>query len=424
MDRIAMADARQILLSQADPGGQPRRWFAAVLVGAALWMGAMPLPQLRAAELRESEVPQPLRSWVPWVLQDHETIACPAAYNDGDRHECVWPARLTLAVGAQGGRFSLDVEIFRSDELVVLPGQPEAWPRGVRANGRAVPMTESGGRPALRLPAGHFVIEGEFAWRELPQGIALPPNTGLVDARRDGKPLGWPDAGGQLWLREAAGAAAEADTLSVRAYRRIDDEIPVRLTTRLELTASGRPREARLSAALLPGFVALGVVSPLPARLQPDGTLRVQLRAGTWTIDVAGRSRGPVAALAAPAADEVWSFAARNDLRIVTVDAAGGAIGLDPRQAGVPKDWQGLPAFRMPSGSSLKFIDRRRGDPEPEADKLSLDRTLWRAPGVWMRCRPWRSDVLPWAARSSSSRGCQRRPRQRALASRCDRATR
>ncbi len=143
-----MADVRQILLSQADPGGQPRRWFAAVLVGAALWMGAMPLPQLRAAELRESEVPQPLRSWVPWVLQDHETIACPAAYNDGDRHECVWPARLTLAVGAQGGRFSLDVEIFRSDELVVLPGQPEAWPRGVRANGRAVPMTESGGRPA------------------------------------------------------------------------------------------------------------------------------------------------------------------------------------------------------------------------------------------------------------------------------------
>jgi len=90
VDRIAMADARQILLSQADPGGQPRRWFAAVLVGAALWMGAMPLPQLRAAELRESEVPQPLRSWVPWVLQDHETIACPAAYNDGDRHECVW----------------------------------------------------------------------------------------------------------------------------------------------------------------------------------------------------------------------------------------------------------------------------------------------------------------------------------------------
>ena len=88
MDRIAMADARQILLSQADPGGPPRRWFAAVLVGAALWMGAMPLPQLRAAELRESEVPQPLRSWVPWVLQDHETIACPAAYNDGDRHEC------------------------------------------------------------------------------------------------------------------------------------------------------------------------------------------------------------------------------------------------------------------------------------------------------------------------------------------------
>jgi hypothetical protein len=393
--------------------GRRRGWLAALVI--ALWAAAP--AALHAAALREAEVPAPLRPWVPWVLQDHETIACPAAYNEASRHECVWPARLTLALTAQGGSFSFDVEVFAPDTLVLLPGQAEAWPRAVRANGRALALTQSGGRPALRLAPGHFVIEGAFAWREMPQGIALPPNTGLVDARRDGRPLGWPDSGGQLWLRPAAALAAEPETLTVRVYRRIDDEIPMRLTTRIELTASGRPREVRLPAALLPGFVVLGISSPLPARLQPDGALRVQLRAGNWSLDVEGRSRAPVGALAAPGGEEVWSFAARNDLRIVDLQPAGGAAAVDPRQAGAPGDWQRLPAFHMPPRASLKLAERRRGDPEPEADKLALQRTLWLdfdGAGFTARdairgtiSRSWRLDAVPALAVGRATIGGQ-----------------
>ncbi|MBV8281221.1 MAG: hypothetical protein JO347_04055, partial [Candidatus Eremiobacteraeota bacterium] len=393
-----------------------RGWMAAAL---ALVLWACMAGLAHAAALRASEVPPSLRPWVPWVLQDHETIACPAAYNDPDRHECVWPARLTLALGAQGGHFSFDVEVFAPDTLVVLPGQAEAWPHSVRANGRVLTMTESGGRPAVRLPPGHFVIEGAFEWREMPQGIALPPNTGLVDARRDGQPLGWPDSGGQLWLRPRPEAAAptEPETLTVRVFRRIDDDIPLLVTTRIELIASGRPREVRVPAALLPGFVVLGVSSPLPARLQPDGALRVQLRAGTWNLDVQGRSHSPVGALAAPGGEEVWSFAARNDLRIVDLQPAGGTVSVDPRQAGVPSDWDDLPAFHMPGGASLKLAERRRGDPEPEADKLSLDRTLWLdfdGAGFTARdaihgtiSRSWRLDAVPGLAVGRVSIGGQ-----------------
>ena len=374
--KLALHHARAALCADFWTDRSRVRGFLAAALAIALWAIAPGAPH--AAALRPSEVPPSLRPWVPWVLQDHETIACPAAYNNPERHDCVWPTRLTLALGAQGGRFSFDVEVFAPDTLVVLPGQAEAWPRAVRANGRVLTLTESSGRPAVRLPPGHFVIDGAFAWREMPQGIALPPDTGLVDARRDGKPLGWPDSSGQLWLRpQAAAAPAEPETLAVRVFRRIDDEIPVLVTTRIELIASGRPREVRLPAALLPGFVVLGVASPLPARLQPDGAVRVQLRAGTWTLDVQGRSHGPVATLAAPGGEEVWSFAARNDLRIVDVQPAGGAVGVDPRQAGVPGEWDNLPAFHMPASASLKLAERRRGDPEPEPDKLSLDRTLW-----------------------------------------------
>ena len=39
---------------------------------------------------------------------------------------------------------------------------------------------------------------------------------------------------------------------------------------------------ALLGPVLPPGFIPLGVASPLPARLEPDGTLRIQVRPGRW----------------------------------------------------------------------------------------------------------------------------------------------
>jgi hypothetical protein len=331
-----------------------------------------------APAIRPADIPEPLRAWVPWVLFGHEEVACPVAYNDASRHDCVWPSRLSLTLGAKAGSFTLEVETFAPESTVDLPGQLEAWPREVRANGRLLPVVGSGAGPQVRLPIGRFMVQGSFAWREMPQSLFVPPNVGTVAAILDGKALEWPDANGRLWLRRSIEAPLEADTLMVRVYRRIDDEIPVRVMTQLVLTAGGRPREVLLAAALLPDFVALSLDSPLPARLQPDGSLRVQLRAGTWTLAVEGRSHGPVAALASPGGrDEIWSFAAHNDLRIVSLDPAAGTPGVDPRQFGVPAAWSGLPAFRVGPGGALKLVERRRGDPEPEPDKLVLNRTMW-----------------------------------------------
>jgi hypothetical protein len=52
-------------------------------------------------------VPMPLRTWVPWVMQGHETVACPSAYNDPARRECVWPSSLQLELGPRGAGLRL-----------------------------------------------------------------------------------------------------------------------------------------------------------------------------------------------------------------------------------------------------------------------------------------------------------------------------
>ena len=82
-------------------------------------------------------------------------------------------------------------------------------------------------------------------------------------------------------------------------FRLVDDNVPMIVTTRYEISAAGRPRELVLPAALLPGFVPLALDSPLPARLADDGRLRVQLRPGNWSLTVTGRKMAAVSRLGA-----------------------------------------------------------------------------------------------------------------------------
>lgn len=333
---------------------------------------------LLAAPLARQDVPEPLRAWVAWVLHGDETVACPPAFNDAKLRVCAWPSDLDLVLEASGGRFRFQVSAFAPDTALVLPGQPDAWPLEVEADGRPVPVLEKEGHPVVRLPAGDHVLTGRFVWRAPPASLALPVNAGVLRASLSGSALPAPDGEGRLWLRQVRGEVSGNDSASLRVFRRIGDDIPLQVATRLELSVAGKPREMVLPLALLPGFLPLGLESTLPARLENDGRLRLQVRPGNWTISVEGRLMAPTKRLAlpegGPSPEEIWSFAAKNDLRLVN---ATGVPPVDPKQAGVPAPWAELPAFRLRPGEALKLDETRRGDPDPAPDKLSLVRTLW-----------------------------------------------
>jgi hypothetical protein len=190
------------------------------------------------------------------------------------------------------------------------------------------------------------------------------------------------DRNGRLWLteRDVAREEGQQDRLGLQVYRHVDDAIPLRLTTRLRVEVSGQPREILLGPVLHDGFEPLAIRSPLPARLEPDGRLRIQVRPGTWDVDFLSRSLQPVNALGRPVApppwpdEEIWVFQARTDLRLVELH---GLTPVDPRQTGLPKEWQALPAFRFTGSDSLTIEEIRRGDPEPEPNQLALSRQLW-----------------------------------------------
>jgi hypothetical protein len=197
------------------------------------------------------------------------------------------------------------------------------------------------------------------------------------------------EANGLLWLRSDPGEApGEAESLRLQVFRRIQDGIPVEVETRLELEVSGRGREVELSGALLDGSVPLAVAGDLPAQLDANRRLRVQVRGGRFEVRVRARVEGSPETLRRPDTEgggdeaawpeqEVWVFAAEERLRQVELS---GPPGVDPSRTELPGEWQALPAFLMGPDAELALAERRRGQPAPPPDALTLSRELWLDP--------------------------------------------
>ena len=252
--------------------------------------------------LPRAELPEPLKSWVPWVMKDQPTYTCPFAYNAVEDRRCVWPGKVALVLNAKGGSFSYQAQVYAASQ-VALPGNAQTWPQGVLVNGK--PWQVTGAGPRVALPIGSHTITGTFIWNRPPESLALPNAVGLVELTMNGKRVAQPNVNenGQLWLaQEANGEERETTSqLNVKINRLIEDVIPARVSTQLELIASGKNQEVVLPHVVLNGFIPIDLKSGLPARVEADGKLRVQVRAGRWMITLVARNQAPLMNLAAPA---------------------------------------------------------------------------------------------------------------------------
>jgi len=350
-----------------------------------LWLAALAaiVPSV-ATSAAPAWVPQDLRDWVPWVTRGSEYRQCPFLLGTRAQAEadfrCVWPGLLRLEVDRAGARFEQAWEVAAGEQWVPLPGDADHWPATVEVDGRPAAILEHESRPALRLAPGRYRLSGRFLWQGLPRTLAIPAEVGLLALRVEGEPVTQPRRDdGALFLARDAGAARRDDALGLQVYRLVEDAVPTRLTTRLQLEAAGSVREVTLGPVLPPAFVPQALAAPLPARLDADGRLTLQIRPGRWTVELVGRAGTLEEAIPRPAAgaawpaSEVWSYRADERLRIAV---PVGMTTVDPGQAGVPAPWSTLPAFSVDPGEAFTLEQRRRGG-LPGDNALSVDRQLW-----------------------------------------------
>lgn len=333
-----------------------------------------------AAPLLAQDVPPPLRDWQAWVLHDVPQHACPFLANQGLGYvQCAWPGRLDVEAGKDGGHFALDVHV-DAPSWVSLPGNARNWPQQVSAGAKALAVLERGGEPAVWLEPGDYSLRGTLPWSARPARLRVPASVGLVALKVDGAAVSRVERNGdQLTLGEAAEAQRAADALSVRVYRRLGDGLPSMLETRLQLNVTGSAREQLLGPALPADFVATALHSDLPARLESDGRLRVQLRPGQWSLNLTARGTDVLKAIALtlPAEpwprQEIWSYQDDTALRSTRVEGQP----TDAAQAGVPAEWREFPAFALDGKQGLTIEQGTRGSEGGQGDQVTVQRQIW-----------------------------------------------
>ncbi len=331
---------------------------------------------------REKAIPEPLKVWENWVLWGDVHRFCPTPYSDANKHICFWPSRLGLQVDRAGGRFDFGVTVFH-ETWVPLPGGANTWPLEVKANGAPLVVVEHAGFPSVRLPGGTYQIEGAFRWSEIPQGVPLPREIGILALTVDGKAVDAPawEAQGFLWLkREGSAEAADKDFLAIKVYAALEDGIPLWWRTEVELIVSGKSREEDLGTILPEGWKLAAVESPLPVAVEDGGRMKVQVRAGKWMIQAAAfRSDNPkeiryAADAKLPATEQLVAFRSRPDFRMLDIT---GANAIDVSQTTFPQKWRDLPVYRWETATPFRLEERMRGMGEQKPAGLHIARVLW-----------------------------------------------
>ncbi|MEA2084328.1 MAG: hypothetical protein U9O82_08830 [Thermodesulfobacteriota bacterium] len=338
----------------------------------------------QTAPLQPDKVPEPLKPWTDWVLHDHEEeLNCSAMYNNGNSFRCDWPTEIKLTLDNRSGGFE-QTWLIQNEKWVFLPGNEKNWPENVFVNGKGAAVVSRNGMPAIFLQKGEYAINGRFTWTRLPEFLQIPAHTALVSLNLNNQDILFPrlDESGRLWLQTIRQKQEKIeDRLNLKVFRHISDSIPARITVRVEMDVSGSAREIYLGKPLSPDeYIPVSLYSGLPARLESNGRIRVQVRPGRWVLTLTARRVGLMQDLLFEdpgepwAEEEIWVFEAHNNLRIVEIK---GGTPIDPQQTTLPDNWRNFPAFVVQPGDTLRFKEIKRGDPTPAQDQLSINRNIW-----------------------------------------------
>ncbi len=326
------------------------------------------------------DIPETLKPWHDWVLWNQDDFGCPLTAEAGSKRICAWPSVLSLRVLEKEIIFSQDWEV-SAESWIPLPGSKERWPAAVTVDSKAGVLVERNSKPHLRLSDGKHRVSGNIPISKVPPFIDIPPYTGLIDLKVEGKRIDHPaiDRHGRLLLAEQKPQVSRVENvLSVQVFRQLRDGHPMILETRLSMDVSGEERLETIGRLLPEGFETTAIDSALPVRITPETNLQVQLKPGSWEIIVQARHTGGKTAFTTEAREnwpsqELWSFVPNRQFRIA--DIKGQAI--DPSQTNLPPEWHAFPAFLMDKDSTVALEEKVRGDQRPDEHELFLDRELW-----------------------------------------------
>ena len=357
---------------------------SSVLLWLVLSMLAPSPSKAAPAALESSRVPEPLKSWSDWARwnETYGLDSVPGNYQDPKRTVPLWPSFLEITAEPAGGRFLFHLEAY-AQTWAVLPGSRDMWPMRVTLDEKEAPVLEHEGRPALLVAPGRHTIAGVFPWEKPPRTLQIPSQTGILTLKLHGQEVRnvtW-NPEGVLWLeRHPPEQDGARDFAELKVYRVLEDGAPMWLRTDLELTVSGKNRELELGGILPSGWSLAGTDGPLPMAVDDAGRLKVQARAGKWTLHADAFHLQPAnnigfsADITPAATHELVALKAAPSFRVIEFQ---GLPTVDVSQTTFPQKWRELPVFRWETKTPFRIEERLRGMGRHQTPGLHITRQLW-----------------------------------------------
>jgi hypothetical protein len=330
----------------------------------------------------QNKIPQELEPWIGWATWDSEKSFCPTIYNSSTKHFCVWPSSLNLNISKHKGTFSQTVTVF-AESHVYLPGNTTTWPFNVTVNGKEIPVVEQNNTPSIKLSKGTYSINGEFFWHSIPNSIKIPASTGIVTLRIKNKNILFPkrNSKGFLQLTNLKSVKRNKDYLSHKVFFLLEDGIPLKLQIIVKLTVSGQSREVNLNTVIPLNFKVESITSDIPATIDTEKKLIVQVRTGKWTIKINTFCLNNISLIQfppnIPLIAESSFLAVKTDQSFRVLEVKAGTL-TDPSETSVPQQWKTFPVFFWNLKTPAKLIEQQRGNIQKENKSfLTLKRNLW-----------------------------------------------
>ena len=321
-------------------------------------------------------------SWEQWVAARHPELNCPWVVSSNNRKLCTWPGEFVGKIVDDGMLFEMAVQVFSKDSFVNLPGNKAHWPSDLTVNQHNAAVIDGNGTPRVHLNNGHNIIRGKFLWQELPPAIALPETIGLIKISRNGEVLPTSINNNQLIfsLDQTSIQNEQKNSLKIQVYHAVKDGVPMRLTSTIKLFVSGKSREVSIGQVAVAGSKTVYLQSVLPARLEEDGMLRVQVKPGIYQITLGSRFTGNQAIISTNKISPEWpqyeyfSFIADPRIREVKIS---GVKSIDTSLVDIPGQWKSYPTYRLESSDQLKLETIIRGDSAAHHNSIIIDREIW-----------------------------------------------
>ena len=320
--------------------------------------------------------------WDEWIMDRHPNLHCPWQISSNNKRICNWPGVFKGKMVDGGMQFELSVQLFSREGIFVLPGSKQNWPTNVTINRKPAMVIDAKGKPQVHLYRGTNIIRGEFLWASVPAQLQLPQSLGLVQVSLNNKPFPVSTINHRLILsmNKKSPQRDNKNSLKVQVFRAIEDNVPVRLTTIIKLFVSGKAREVNIGQVIAEDSESLYLRSILPARLEENGMLRVQVKPGIYEITLGSRFKTNIKTISTNKVSPDWpeeeyiSFIANSNIREVKLS---GVSSIDTSLFDIPNQWKSYPTYRLKPTEKLIISTLSSSESVAQKNTININREIW-----------------------------------------------